>query len=623
MASYPVLWVEKPEAELPSIETDEPSCDGSAAPIVEQANIEKEEPSTDDGAQPAVDSINNEAEDIEDEEYAENNFSDSSSEFIEDPEPLDGYSQNDSIVEPFERPSAPEPTNVDYYDADHDFSDNDYAEVEAAVGEEEDTQPIACLPSPTAITATAATPFDEANKEVGDMQPRARLPPLPLMAITAITTTAPQTDSPTTTPITNHAPTHHYYIPTSRYRLRATPHSWTGLETTAWATECCIDHTTNTLDLYTARDARTGRLHGLLCRCTWSTHASREEVAKVVKAKRKEGKEVPVLARPAGIEIVVTTPEGEVWWLGEDETVYDEGEDLFDSRRREYGHRCEDDWCEAYFNYFGWWQYPEGGVVVTPEAFTEYIEFWGAVEAARASEAIGLAMETQYMRWTVVSYSGPTLEIIYEDQELVIEEAAGAPDCAVEGEDETDIEAETEAMDRLAALMQKSSDISQDNAMEQDRDSAETVRAAAVGVTTKRVEAAADVSEVSWWDRDPFSTSKMSWADIDELDDEPAPAEGTAAVDTVSQVEGAMDINAASQTDAEGITEAKVSFWDRDAFYISKMKWADMMEEDDELAPIEGVTEANNVSFWDRDPFYISDTNWADMMEEDDYLLMD
>lgn len=56
------------------------------------------------------------------------------------------------------------------------------------------------------------------------------------------------------------------------------------------------------------------------------------------------------------------------------------------------------------------------------------------------------------------------------------------------------------------------------------------------------------------------------------------------------------------------------------------------MEEEDELAPVgraaavntaihtgvEDVAGANKVSFWDRDPFYISSTKWADM-EEDDY----
>ncbi|KAH6651358.1 hypothetical protein F5144DRAFT_589592 [Chaetomium tenue] len=335
-------------------------------------------------------------------EYADDNFSDSSSEFIEDPEPLDGYDQDDSILEPFERPSAPEPTDmdIDYYNVDYDVRVHDYAELEAA-----------------------------------------------------------------------------------------------------------------------------------------------------------------------------------------------KGSGLVDFRGLEYGHRCVGQRCDSYFNYFGWWQYPDGGAVVTPEAATEYLEYWEetmAVKAARASKAIRVAMETQHLDWQVVSYSGPILQPIHEDEELVIREAAGGQDCAVEEDDETDIEAETEAMDRFSTWMERNSVVSQDKAVEQERERAEAARAASENAMVKRAEAVAEVGNVSWWDRDPLSTSKLSWADIDELDDEPAPTEEAAAANT------------ASRTDAEGATKPEVSFWDCDPFYISKSKWVDMMEED-ELAPIGGYAAAKTASHIDAE----------------------
>lgn len=186
-----------------------------------------------------------------------------------------------------------------------------------------------------------------------------------------------------------------------------------------------------------------------------------------------------------------------------------------------------------------------------------------AAEAASAAEAIRIAMETQHLGWQVVSYSGPILQPIHENEELVIRETAGGQDCAVEEDDETEIEAETEAMDRFSTWMEKNSVVSQDNVVEQERERTEAARAAAANAAMKRAEAVAEVGKVSWWDRDPLSTSKLSWADIDELDDEPAPTEEATAANT------------ASQTNAGGATKPEVSFWDRDPFYISKTKWAD------------------------------------------------
>ena len=282
--------------------------------------------------------------------------------------------------------------------------------------------------------------------------------------------------------------------------------------------------------------------------------------------KVREGEEGNDKTNRAGIVIVVTTPEGEVRWLGEDDIVYEKGSGLVDFRGLEYGHRCVGQWCNVFFDYFGWWQYPDGGTVVTPAAAAEYLEYWEetmAAEAASAAEAIRIAMETQHLGWQVVSYSGPILQPIHENEELVIRETAGGQDCAVEEDDETEIEAETEAMDRFSTWMEKNSVVSQDNVVEQERERTEAARAAAANAAMKRAEAVAEVGKVSWWDRDPLSTSKLSWADIDELDDEPAPTEEATAANT------------ASQTNAGGATKPEVSFWDRDPFYISKTKWAD------------------------------------------------
>jgi hypothetical protein len=585
------------EAEQINIETDEFSNKDSAEPIVERPNFETEEPN-DDSAQPVVEPTNNETESIE---HPEGDFSDSSSEFIESPEPLNGYDQEDSIVEPYERPSGPEPPYIENYDAGYNFSGH-YVNVDVEE-EEVGTQPgVPLAPcAPTTPATTTTTPSDEAGEE---------------------------TNEPTTAPTANDAnDTNHYHhccyeIPTSPYRHRATPYSWTGLEITPWASESYIDHTNNTLDTYPGRDARTGRLHGLLNRCSWPTHASREEAmtaaaaagASAPPAVKKEGQPAPAPAQPvepAGIVVTVTTPEGETRWLGEDPTEYEQGSDVFDFRGCEYGHRCGHEPCTSYFDHFGWFLWPENGIAVTPEAEAEArgvpVEVvvaaraaWaaevarlaviaGAAEAAKAAEAArvskaaadqevrGMQMR-HYMDWQEDLYAGPELETIDEDEELVIEEAAGIEDRVIE-DDESDIDINNPLLDRIEAMVYKGAAVFLEIAAEQQRDRAEAQRAAAASAAAKRAEAAAEVGKVSWWDRDPLSTSKLSWADIDELDDEPAPSEGAAAVKTVSRTEGAMVSHANS----------------------------------------EGTTEANKVSFWDRDPFYISNTNWADMIEDDDY----
>jgi hypothetical protein len=588
------LWADDTrEAEQINIETDEFSHDDSAEPIVERSNFETEEPN-DDSVQPVVEPTNNETEGTE---HPEDNFSDSSSEFIEDPEPLNGYDQEDSILEPYERPSAPEPPYIENYDTDYDFSGH-YVNVDVEK-EEVGMQPgVPLAPcAPTTPATTTATPSDEAGEA---------------------------TNEPTTPPTANDAnDTNHYHhfcyeIPTSPYRHRSTPYSWTGLEITPWASESYIDHTNNTLDTYSGRDARTGRLHGLLNRCSWPTHASREEAmaaaaaagASAPPAVKKEGQPAPTPGQPvepAGIVVTVTTPEGETRWLGEDPTEYEQGSDAFDFRGCEYGHRCRHEPCTSYFDHFGWFLWPENGVAVTPEAEAEArgvpVE---AVVAARAAWAVEIArlaaiagfaeavrlskaaadkevmgMQMRHcMDWHEEPHAGLDLETIDEDEELVIEEAATIEDYAVE-DDEPDIDVNNPLLDRIEAMIYRGSAVFREIAAEQERDRFEAQRAAAASAEAKRAKAVAEVGKMSWWDRDPLSTSKLSWADIDEFDDEPAPSEGAAAVNTVSRTEVVMEMKMVSHINSEGTTETnRVSFWGRDPFYTSKTDWADMMKED-------------------------------------------
>lgn len=545
------------EAEQINIETDEFSNSDSTEPNVEQPNFETDEPSNGNSAHLIVKPTDNEPEDSG---YAEDSFSGSSSEFIEVPEPLDGYNQEDSILEPYERPSAPEPPYIEDYDADYDFSGH-----HTAVEEEVDMQPRVRLPpcAPTITATTTATPSDDASEEA------------------------------------NHHRHRCYEVFTSPYCQRSTAYSWTGLETTSWAVQSYIDHTNNTLDTYAERDARTGRCHGYLSRCSWPTHASRVEAEAAAAATgsaplavKKEEEPVPApeqLVRPAGVVITVTCPEGETRWLGEDPTEYEDGSDVFDFRRREYGHRCRHEPCTAFFEDFGWFQWPKFGTVVTPEAEAEAhgVATVAVVQAVRAIRALQVSLAAAaasaaaaakateaarvsksaadqevrgmqmrgYMDRQEEPYAGPDLETIDEDEELVIGEDAGIEDCAV-ADDESDIEVDHPLLDRIEAMVYKSSAVFREIAAEQERDRAEAQRAAAA----KMAEAAAEVAKVSLWDRDPLSTSKLSWADIDELDDEPAPTEAVAVVNTETN---------------------EVSFWDRDPFYISNTKWGDLIEEDD------------------------------------------
>ncbi|KAK3299772.1 uncharacterized protein B0H64DRAFT_447633 [Chaetomium fimeti] len=183
-------------------------------------------------------------------------------------------------------------------------------------------------------------------------------------------------------------------------------------------------------------------------------------------------------------------------------------------------------------------------------------------------------------------------------------------------DDESDIEMpDMELLNRIAAKVEEGGALLRAVAAEQKAERA-------------TAESAAKVNQVSFWDREPScATSNMSWADIDEYDDEPEPTTMESTAAKATQSEGAAKVN-------------HVSFWDREpSCATSSMSWADIDEYDDEPGPTtvggtaakateleqepeqkpERDTEEKRVSFWDREPSCAtSSMSWADIDEFDD-----
>ncbi|KAK4135930.1 hypothetical protein BT67DRAFT_264571 [Trichocladium antarcticum] len=119
--------------------------------------------------------------------------------------------------------------------------------------------------------------------------------------------------------------------PTSPYRRRATSFSWTGLEETAWGVHNFVDRGTGLLVVQSVREAEERYLDGILHHCAWNGYASPEHA--------------PVSAGP---ELVLTTDEGENYWLDDNITQY-EYDYVYDQHDDEFFGHCCDELCGPYY----------------------------------------------------------------------------------------------------------------------------------------------------------------------------------------------------------------------------------------------------------------------------------
>lgn len=116
-------------------------------------------------------------------------------------------------------------------------------------------------------------------------------------------------------------------FPSSPYRRRMTPDSWTGLEYLEWGMASFIDEH-GLMAVRHEREAQTGVCAGLLQRCTWVGWARREEAP-------------PSL----GPELKLTTDEGVEYWLDDYDAEYAYE---FEYSEGAYGHVCHEGCFASY-----------------------------------------------------------------------------------------------------------------------------------------------------------------------------------------------------------------------------------------------------------------------------------
>jgi hypothetical protein len=210
------------------------------------------------------------------------------------------------------------------------------------------------------------------------------------------------------------------------------------------------------MGVYSNWESESGYYHGRLQRCGWTLC--------------DDPADAPACA--AGIELKVTSPEGEGRWLvDENQYGYE-----YDSEAAEewgkYGHRCGGERCAEFFEEFGWELFPEG-----------------------QDSGLGLSLETENGEREVQVYNGgqPLTPIPEEGDEEML--GVGEVDEGL--------------LDRLADALFGECEPQGERAVEESASLERRVE------EKKRAE-----RESRMWERDPFYVSNMSWADMAEEDEE-------------------------------------------------------------------------------------------------------
>jgi hypothetical protein len=195
-----------------------------------------------------------------------------------------------------------------------------------------------------------------------------------------------------------------------------------------------------------------------------------------------------------GVELTVTTPEGEVYWLDDVVEEYEEEEEGL--VQREYGHRCGEG-CVEFFEAFGWELFPEAqdkGAKLVAALDVDVRDEKGEGELEVGQEEEDTDGEGKEMfPWT-------KLETIVEE-----DEDEDAVDKS-EDDDMSEVEFDMGFLDRLSDAVLVESSRLKENAMEAGRKGPE--------------EKGEEKKELPLWMRDPTYVSGMRWSDMDDEDED-------------------------------------------------------------------------------------------------------
>lgn len=405
-------------------------------------------------------------------------MSDASSEFISDPdEAFSGDDSNntyDSEAEicapsPYARPPNPEPPT----------------------------------PNPS-WTRDTAVYMDSESDGGTDMHPLVRFPTTPTRASKAPNaTTAAETEAnpapPMNTIDNSHQCTTVYEAdfdfekntdtpmhPTSPYRQRASPLSWTGLDKDTWGVDSYLA-CDGTMGLHMAWTAETGACHGQLQHCAWGGYVDRDQVAP-----------------SAGPELKLTTAEGEEYWLDDCFQRHEEHNDEGQQQDyvREYDHTCTFE-CADFFERFGWGLFPEGQDTTTKiEGGLQRGPFIDAQMAQYDAENNGdleQGEDGQFMEAKVGLFSRRLLETVPEEDEDAVSEISELQ------------EVDHDMLDRFADVVFGECELRKAKAAVAN----EEVREEAQPAKTN-----GGVKELPRWMQDHTYVSNERWADMVEEDEE-------------------------------------------------------------------------------------------------------
>jgi hypothetical protein len=285
-------------------------------------------------------------------------------------------------------------------------------------------------------------------------------------------TPAPSPSPPPSPSPTREAPEKPAHPTSSPYHARRSPISWTGLDRSSWGAHSYLDWA-GTMGLLTEWEIETGASHGLLQRCRWVGH----------KAENRDW----IVPAAAGVELTVTTPEGEVYWLDDLVEEYEELEAGL--MQREYGHRCGEG-CVGFFEEFGWELFPEAqdtGAKLVAALDEDLV----VDERGEGEEEDTDGEEGNRFPWT-------RLETIVEGDEDAVDGG--------EDEDMSEVEFDMGFLDRLSDAVLVESSRLKENAVEAGRKGLE--------------EKGGEKKELPLWMRDPTYVSGMRWSDMDDEDED-------------------------------------------------------------------------------------------------------
>lgn len=372
--------------------------------------------------------------------------------------------------EPFARPTNPTPSKGNAI-SNRGINEDDNPDLETT-----QFRPRVLFPSPSSYTTRAQAPT---NTTMPGPEPSALATPPRAETDAAENYDGDFIFTPSASPSPAAEPSH----PASPYHTRRSPISWTGLDESAWSRDFYLD-CAGTMGVRHEWEAATGVSHGMLSHCGWVGYDA-----------ANRGWIVPAAA---GVELTVTTPEGQEYWLDDCVQQYEEVRGVMD---REYGHRCGEA-CVGFFESFGWELFPEAQdlgakLVASLDA---------AAERVGESESEGDELEDDgegVYQWTM-------LETIVEEDEDEVDE---------DDEVMSEVDLDMGFLDRLADVVLAAPSRVAENVVgagsAQEKESGEEKKG--------REEKAGEnggVKELPRWMRDPSYVSGMSWADMMDEEDE-------------------------------------------------------------------------------------------------------